>query len=299
MPPRFRQMNFRDEVSDWRTTSIGWTPENSRKVFLMVGEEELYPLHFRMFGYDAYTPGRRIVRSARPYIVRYVVGGRGRFNGMPIERGSCYLSVPGQKYVIESDVDEPLVHFWFEVSGSKAPLYIERMLGSVQPGIVNLSAIDRCEAVFAELLFNNPNVCKISTYLYSVFFHLLSLHQNEKREEDAVPKPMMMYLEAVDYIESHLNSRIKVTDLCDRLHIVPDYLYKIFKRYSGLSTQEYIINSKMHMATTLLASPEYSISDIADMIGYVDQGQFTKAFRRVHGLSPSEFRQKRLSMKEE
>ncbi len=298
MTPRFRQMNFSGEISEWRPASIGWTQKNSQRLFLLVGEEDPHPLSFRVLGYDCYAPGRRVVRSARPYIVRYVVGGKGRFNGMPIERGSCYLSVPGQKYSIESDVKEPLVHYWIELSGSKAPLYVERMLGFIQPGVTALSSIERYERVFSELLFDNPADYKMSTYLYSVFFHLLSLHQNETREEDAVPKPMLMYLEAVDYIESHLNCQIKVTDLCDRLHIVPDYLYKIFKRYSGLSTQEYIINSKMHMATNLLASSEYSVSSIADMVGYVDQGQFAKVFRRVHGLTPSEFRRKKLGKQE-
>ena len=290
MEPLFRFFDHDGNVSNWINHSAGWEIEKTQKVLLMAHGDETSPLAFRIFGYERYKPGKRVVRSVRPYIVRYVVGGRGRFNGKPLQRGDCYLSVPGQKYVIESDVDEPLVHYWFELIGSKAPLYVERIFGAAQPCIIRLTGIEHYEATFSSLLFCDLTSRKLSTYLYSVFFDLLSLHQNEQEEASAISSPMMMYLEAVEYIESHLNRQIKVTDLCERLHIVPDYLYKIFKRYSGMSTQEYIANSKMHVAAILLASHEHSIADIADMVGYADQGQLTKAFRRVYGMTPSAYR---------
>ncbi len=291
MEPLFRRVDFTGAFSNWIPHPDGWTAENSRMVLLRPAEDSASPLSFRIFGYEQYKPGKRVVRSVRPYIVRYVVGGRGQFNGQAISRGDCYLSVPGQKYVIESDVEEPMVHYWFELIGSKAPLYVERIFGSTQPGIIRLSDITPYDTTFSGLFFQDQSHRKLSTYLYSVFFDLLSLHQNEQDETSMISSPMMMYLEAVDYIESHLNRQIKVTDLCERLHIVPDYLYKIFKRFSGMSTQEYIVNSKMHVAAILLASHEHSIADIADMVGYADQGQLTKAFRRIYDTTPSAYRQ--------
>ncbi len=294
MPPLFTRIDFNGVSTKWLPSPAGWTTENTQKMLLMANEEEQHPLMLRSFGYEKYSVGKRVVRSAHLYIVRYVVGGRGTFNGEALSRGSCYCSVPGQKYVIESDDGDPLVQYWFELVGSKAPLYIERMLGSSAPSVIRLSEIAECEEIFHDLLFRERKNCKLSTYFYSVFYHLLSLHQHQMSEEESVSKPMLMYLESVDYIESHLNETIRVGDLCARLHIVPDYLYKIFKRYSGMSTQEYIINSKMKAAATLLASDKYTVADIADMVGYADQGQFAKAFRRVWGETPSEFRRKKL-----
>jgi len=297
MIPLFRHRDLNGEFGNWTTRPQGWTMENTRSILIMPHQDETCPLSFRLFGYERYKPGKRVVRSVRPYIVRYVVDGRGTFNGEPISRGTCYLSAPGQKYIIESDTEEPLVHYWFELIGSKAPVYIERMLGTTKPGTFQLSNIAHYENVFYPLFFRNLSFCNLSTYFYSVFFHLLSLHQNEHEESSTVSAPMTMYMEAVDYIESHLNSQIKVTDLCHRLHIVPDYLYKIFKRYSGMSTQEYIVSSKMRVAEILLSSPEHSIADIADMVGYADQGQLTKAFRRIYNMTPSAYRRKALSKK--
>jgi len=299
MEPLFRRVDSVGEFSPWILHPNGWTAEDSQMILLRPSGDETSPLAFRIFGYERYKPGKRVVRSVRPYIVRYVVGGRGQFNGMPLARGDCYLSVPGQKYIIESDVEEPMVHYWFELIGSKAPLYVERIFGTAQPKIIRLTDMAPYEATFFDLFFRDQSHRKLSTYLYSVFFDLLSLHQNEQEESSAISSPMTMYLEAVDYIESHLNRQIKVTDLCERLHIVPDYLYKIFKRYSGMSTQEYIASSKMHVAAILLASHEHSIADIAEMVGYADQGQLTKAFRRIYDMTPSAYRRAALHKPED
>ncbi len=293
MPPLFTRVDFSGNSTKWLPSSAGWTTENTQKLLLMAKDEERHPLVVRSFGYEKYPIGKRVVRTACQYIVRYVVDGLGTFNGKPIERGCCYCSVPGRQYTIESDDDAPLVQYWYELEGARAPLYVERLLGPGMPGVVWLEAIDECEDILHSLLFEQRKNCKLSTYIYSVFFHLLAVHQSEKQEEGPIPKPMLMYLEAVDYIESHPGEAIRIGSLCDRLHIVPDYLYKIFKRYSGLSTQEYIVTSKMNAAAALLTANEYSVADVADMVGYADQGQFTKAFRRVFGVTPSEFRRKK------
>ena len=52
----------------------------------------------------------------------------------------------------------------------------------------------------------------------------------------------------------------------------------------------HIILSKMQTAATLLTQHDDSIAAIGDMVGYPDQGQFSKCFRRIYGLSPSEYR---------
>ncbi|MBQ3127357.1 MAG: hypothetical protein IJC15_09845, partial [Clostridia bacterium] len=152
MEPLFRRVDSAGEFSGWILHPVGWTLENSRMILLRPAEDAASPLAFRIFGYERYKPGKRVVRSVRPYIVRYVVDGRGQFNGQPLGRGDCYLSVPGQKYVIESDVEEPLVHYWIELIGSKAPLYVERIFGSTQPGILHLSDIAPYETAFFDLL---------------------------------------------------------------------------------------------------------------------------------------------------
>ncbi len=280
---------------EWLSTVCERSIDDCQKLLLMLGEEDsIYPFTLRLFGFHRYTPGKRIIRVANPYIIRYVISGHGRFNGIPITRGDCYVSIPGRKYEIESDSDDPLVHYWFEMLGKQAPLYVEHMLGSTEPGVYPIPQIDQCESVLYELLFGDHRQKDLSAYCQSVFFHLLSLHRRSEQTPPPVSKTLAMYMEAVNYIESHYTEQIKVTDLCEHLHIVPDYLYKIFRRYSGLSTQEYIINSKMKMASVLLSTTDDPIAEIADMVGYNEPGRFTKIFRSVYGVTPTRYRKEKV-----
>jgi AraC-like DNA-binding protein len=172
----------------------------------------------------------------------------------------------------------------------KASVYAERLFGTLSPGIIRLGNIDDYEALFADLLFGDSRGRQISTYCYGLFFQLLSMHQSEQPQEEFVSKSSAMYNEAVAYIDAHVNQQIKVSDLCEHLHIVPNYLYKLFMRHGGISPQVYIITSKMQTAATLLTLHDDSIAAIGYMVGYPDQGQFSKCFRRMYGVSPSEYR---------
>ncbi len=63
-----------------------------------------------------------------------------------------------------------------------------------------------------------------------------------------------------------------------------------FKQEAGRSPGEYRIQKRMEMAKTLLTHQEYSIAEVAEMLGYPDPFVFSKQFRARLGLSPREFR---------
>ncbi len=292
MLPFFRHVDRSGNQTDGILNPVAYSPENTQSMQLMFGVAHPYPLSFRFFGYDRYPPGKTINRAGRPYIIRYMVGGRGTFNGEPISRGCCYMSTPGVRFCIISDEDDPIEHYWFDLYGAKASIYAERVFGSLNPGIIQLNNMDAYEALFANLLFGDSRGRNTATYCYGFFFQLLSMHQSEQPQKDFISKSSAMYNDAVAYIDAHINRQIKVSDLCAHLHIVPNYLYKLFMRYGGVSPQTHIIVSKMQTAATLLLQHDDSIAAIGDMVGYPDQGQFSRCFRRVYGMPPSDYRRR-------
>ena len=259
-------------------------------LFLFVDAlEEKQALEFSTFGYEQHLPGKRTVWSTKSYKLRYIVGGEGTFNSNPISRGSFCMSAPDQQYAIESSPDNPLAYYWMEITGSRAPVLIERILHTCQPLNMELHNIDAIEAVLRDFIFSSGADRDLSIYAHSVLYHIFAL-QAQSVDTHPLSRPMMLFREAVEYIEAHSSERIQVSDLCVRLHIVPDYLYKIFRRYSGMSTQDYIINTKIQIARSLLLNASQSLSEVAEQIGYSDYGLFSRQFRRICGCTPGEFR---------
>lgn len=251
--------------------------------------EDGQALEFVRFGYEQRLPGKRSVQLNNSYKLRYIVGGEGVFNGQSVSRGAFCMSVPGQQFVLESSSDSPIAYYWIEITGSRVPMLIDQVLHTCQPMKTELSNIDDIEAVLRDFVFSPRADRDLSIYAYSVLYHLFSL-QAQNTDTRTLSRPMMLFREAVEYIEAHSDERIQVTDLCARLHIVPDYLYKIFRRYSGMSTQDYIINNKMQIARNVLLNTSQPISVVAERVGYSDYGLFARQFRRICGCTPSEFR---------
>jgi AraC-like DNA-binding protein len=58
----------------------------------------------------------------------------------------------------------------------------------------------------------------------------------------------------------------------------------------NISPQNFLINYRVERAVDLMQNPELTIGDISRSVGYEDPFQFSKIFKKIKGVSPSEFR---------
>ncbi len=65
---------------------------------------------------------------------------------------------------------------------------------------------------------------------------------------------------------------------------------RVFKRHTGTSPQQYLINVRINKAKELLVSSTYNISKIAEIVGYYNPLYFSRVFKKHTGCSPSEYR---------
>ena len=80
-------------------------------------------------------------------------------------------------------------------------------------------------------------------------------------------------------------------DLAAKLGLSQTRLKSGFKSAFGTTVMQYCLQKRVDAARLLLAEPHLSISQIADTVGYEDPSAFSRAFRRVTGQSPQEWRQ--------
>lgn len=97
----------------------------------------------------------------------------------------------------------------------------------------------------------------------------------------------------VDYVQSNYNQRISVRVLASMAGLSETQLDRRLKRIFSLSTQQFIIKTRLSAATQQLDSTNVSIADVAAECGFCDQAAFANQFRRFVGLSPSEYRKLR------
>ena len=100
------------------------------------------------------------------------------------------------------------------------------------------------------------------------------------------PKPI---IKCINYIYSHLHTRIVLEELAEHVGLSPSYLSKLFKKETGTNINAYISEQKVATAKNMLLYSNYSPSQIAQILAYPSQSYFTECFRKSTGVTPGQY----------
>ena len=87
------------------------------------------------------------------------------------------------------------------------------------------------------------------------------------------------------------NENLSVKDISEHVYLSTSYVCTIFKNETGKTLNQYLTEYRIGRAKILLLDPRYKITDISAKVGYNDGNYFGKTFKKMVGLSPSEFRE--------
>lgn len=108
-------------------------------------------------------------------------------------------------------------------------------------------------------------------------------------EENTLPSNPFMDA-VIKNIEKHLDdSTFASKVLADSLNMSLPTLYRKIKQYSDLSIFELTRNIRLKKAAELLASQQYSVQEVAEMVGFNDTATFRKRFTEQYGTTPSQY----------
>ncbi len=92
------------------------------------------------------------------------------------------------------------------------------------------------------------------------------------------------------YLKRNYAQNVSLKTLSEEFHLNAVYISQMFKKETGESLTEYVLKIRMIKAAGLLRDTDLQIQEIADKVGYSTPKQFSAAFRRYHGVIPSEYR---------
>ena len=96
--------------------------------------------------------------------------------------------------------------------------------------------------------------------------------------------------EVTEYINSNLQEKLEIAQLCLRFHTSKNTLYESFRENSGMTVNEYVTNARINKARELLVSTEEPVYRIAEQTGLDNYTYFCRLFKHHTGLTPSEYR---------
>lgn len=103
-------------------------------------------------------------------------------------------------------------------------------------------------------------------------------------------KSKQLYHDICDYITLHVSENITMDDLAAYFSYNKKYLTTFFRKQSGNTIKHFILQTKMDHAKAELIETNHTVSQISYNIGYNDVHHFSNAFKKITGLSPSNYR---------
>jgi AraC-like DNA-binding protein len=93
-----------------------------------------------------------------------------------------------------------------------------------------------------------------------------------------------------EYIESHLESRIRIRDLAIVMRVSVGRVHRLFRLFFGTTPMSYVTQRRVRRAQLLMQRPGENLNDIALACGFCDQAHLCRVFNRLVGTTPARWR---------
>lgn len=93
-----------------------------------------------------------------------------------------------------------------------------------------------------------------------------------------------------NFMKINYHKNITLDDLVELVHINKFYLIRIFKQEVGMSPIDYLIHVRIDEAQKMLRNTNIAIADIAHLVGFQSPSHFSKTFRELSNMTPSQYR---------
>ena len=226
-------------------------------------------------GYEQCKNGQSFGPHIRNYyLIHFCLGGRGslfdKFGENEIGEGEIFIIRPGEITTYVADSSDPWEYSWIAFEGDMADVFdTDRSVYSFPTELG-----ERVKELTRERVASPSAFISV---IYEIIYRVLS----ETEEKTDIIKNIKQYIKF-----NYMND-ITVCQLSDYFGFERSYFYRMFKRSCGIGVKEYIIKIRMDQAKILL-DRGYSVCDTAYAVGYKDQSNFSKAYKKHFGISPKD-----------
>ncbi len=125
--------------------------------------------------------------------------------------------------------------------------------------------------------------------LYLEQLLILLIRGNRSSTPTKTPKNNHLLISICDYLEKHVFDYLRFTDIKDNFNISDSVIKKVFHENMDCGVMEYFNRLKIDAAKEMIRNGEMNITEIADRLSFNTSQYFTTVFKRISGMTPTEY----------
>ncbi|MFT4019525.1 MAG: AraC family transcriptional regulator [Agriterribacter sp.] len=252
-----------------------------------------------------YYPRARFHYMERPHgaeqhILIYCNDGKGRVfirnKEYKMEADDFILIPDGMPHSYTADEDDPWSIYWIHFKGAvsgKITTDIEKKNGL--HGFIRFKerSIELFNEMYTQLEkgYSNDSLMCVNMCLWHFFSTFLF---NDKYDISGKLSNKDSIDLAIDFLSKHTHRILSLEEIACEVNLSPSHFSYLFKKKTGFSPMEYFNHLKVQKACQYLLFTKLRIKEISQEVGIEDQYYFSRMFTKVMGLSPNEYREKRI-----
>ena len=232
------------------------------------------------------------------YIIHYVGSGSGTLccnqQEHAINAGELFIIFPSQVASYRADENDPWRYNWVGFNGTDARRLVKLTGLSRQQPVLHSHDPALTGTLLRRIADAGDNTAaadaEMAGCLYLFLAHLIRMNQ-----QNAGANPRQTYVSgALRYIQYNYANDIGVTDIAQYVGISRSQLYRAFLQDFGISPHGYLQTYRINEACSLLHDPAYSVAEVAGSVGFNDPLYFSRVFKSIKGVSPSEYQKSKV-----
>lgn len=263
----------------------------------LCSEEGETPLSVTCIGKRYWEPGESIgFQISNIYAVLYVKSGKGivtqgSLEEIPLDSGSLFTLFPRIRFRFAADAENPLELCWILFQGDQCRNMLESIGISLEHFVVPNISERFIQPFYTECCLCNNEIDSMAALgRLLLLFGEIGQRQPEqykkhRNREDVVEK-------VVYFIQNYYFFPLDMDMICDYIKYSRSYLSRLFNNELGMTIPQYVNQVRIWNAKKLLEETDLTIQEVSVSVGFVDSFYFSKAFKKIAGISPNQYRKK-------
>lgn len=262
-------------------------------------------------GFQKCEPGYQWGPGIRDhFLIHHIVSGKGFYEvgnvKYELQKGDSFLVYPFMEITYYADKDDPWEYYWVGFQGTDAATILNSTDFNKHSPVVKAHNQKTSSATgYGDYLLNSDeeikklllsiydargnsleNAVEMTGRLYSTLSYYIRISEKDIKSEDSYAEYVK---KAIDFILSNYSYPISIEEIADYVGVSRSHLFRSFRMHLNTSPKEYLTSFRIKQACSLLRESDLSIIAISKSVGFENNLYFSKAFKKVKGMSPTEY----------